>query len=140
MNNKVKRTGTASSIPGGILFASFISISFTAAISAIIAYCIHNERITWEQSGYWIMGMLVVSAFIGGKCAFGLVKRQRAMIAIMSGVLYWGVLLCLTALFFGGDYSAIWETAGLIGAGCITSALIPATNNRKQSKKPKRYL
>ena len=140
MTIKTKRTGTASSIPAGILCAAFISIIITAALSAIIAYSINHEILTWEQSGYWIMATLLLSAFIGGKCAFGLVKRQRVMVAIMSGVLYWGILLCFTALFFGGDYNTIGETAGIIGAGCITSALIPAVNHRNQSHKTKRYI
>lgn len=140
MNIKAKRTGTASSIPAGILFAAFVSIIITVSVSAIIAYCINRETINWEQAGYLIMGMLLLSSFVGGKCAYGVVKRQRVMVATMAGVLYWALLLSFTALFFGGDYSAILETAGIIGAGCVTSVLIPAGKSGKQSQRAKRSI
>jgi len=62
------------------------------------------------------------------------VKRQKVAICMMSGVLYWGLLLCLSALFFGGDFSAIWETAGMIAAGSGSAALLSAPRKKKPAR------
>lgn len=135
MTTAWKHTGKATSVTKGIAMAAFISIIITAALSAAIAYLLNKEKVTWDQAGYWIMGMLFVSSYVGGKIAYAAIKRQRAAVTMMSGVLYWGLLLCATALFWGGHFDALWETAGIIGAGCGTAALISMPKNRSRRQK-----
>ena len=127
-----KRTGNAKSIPSGLAIASLISMAITFVVSAGIAALLETEKITWTDAGYWIMGMLYLSSFVGSKFAVMFIKRQKLTIIIMTGILYWGLLLCLTALFFGGDFSAIWETAGIIAAGAGSSALISFPFRKKK--------
>jgi len=129
-----KSTGKAKSIPGGLAMSGLISMVITFVLCAAIAGFLEAEKITWMQAGYWIMGMLFLSSFIGSKCAFAAVKRQKVAICMMSGVLYWGLLLCLSALFFGGDFSAIWETAGMIAAGSGSAALLSAPRKKKPAR------
>lgn len=138
MTTITKRTGKASSVSGGMAIAAFASMNTTLILSAVIAKLLDTERITWEQAGYWIMGMLYIASFIGGKSASAAMKRQRVLVCIMSGVLYWGLLLCMTALFFGGKFSAVWETAGMIAAGCGTAALLPEPRKKKHEKRIRR--
>jgi len=128
---KPKQTGKANSVPVGLTMGVSVSIFLTLLLSIIIANFIHKEKITWEQAGYWIMYMLYLSSFIGGKVAYASIKRQRFIITMMAGVLYWGFLLCVTALFFGGKYEAVLVTAGIIGAGCGTAALIQGPTMKK---------
>lgn len=135
MATTLKHTGKANSIPAGLAIAVSVSMMITFLLSATIAMLLNTEKITWIQAGYWIMGMLFSASFIGGKCAVASIKRQRLMISIMSGILYWGLLLCVTALFFGGKFGAVWETAGLIGAGSGTAVLISGTSRKKNRKK-----
>jgi len=134
MTTTIKHAGKASSIPGGMAIAASISIIITIASSAVIANFLNTEKITCEQAGYWIMGMLFLASFIGGKCAFAAIKRQRIAVSIMSGALYWGLLLCITALFFGGNFSAVWETAGMIAAGSGSAALLSVPVKRNYRK------
>ena len=136
MKKMINPTGKAKSIPKGMTIAVLIGMSSTLAMSAAIAIALNNESITWQQAGFWIMGMLFVASFISGKCAYLTIKRQRFAVSIMSGVLYWGILLCITALFFGGKFGAVLETAGVIGAGCCSSALLmlPSSNNLHRRK------
>ena len=129
------RTGKASSISGGMAIAAFLSMITTLILSAVIAKLLDVERITWEQAGYWIMGLLYIASFIGGKSASAAIKRQKVLICIMSGVLYWGLMLCITALFFGAKFTAVWETAGMIAAGCGTAALLPEAHKKKHEKR-----
>lgn len=135
MATRIKPTGKTNSVPGGLAIAAFVSMMITFTLSAIIAGLLNTEKITWMQAGYWIMGMLFLASFVGGECAFVSIKRQRFAISIMSGVLYWGLLLCVTALFFGGDFGAVWETAGIIGAGSGVAALISVPKRKKYRKK-----
>ena len=130
------RTGTAGSIAKGMTIAATISIMITIIGSTIIASCLYFEKITWEYAGYWIMGMLFLASFIGGKSAHAVIKRQRIAVSLMASLLYWGILLCTTALFFGGNFGPMLETAAIILAGCITSAVVlttPSKNNRRKN-------
>lgn len=137
MSTTIKHTGKAVSIPGGMAISAAVSILTTLIMSAAVASFLNTEKITWEQAGYWIMGMLFSAAFLGGKCSISVIKRQRLAVSIMSGLLYWGLLLCITALFFGGSFEAIWETGGIIAAGCCTAAMITLPKNQKYRKNTK---
>lgn len=135
MKTMIRHTGKAKSIPAGMGIAASVSMFVTLGSSAALAGALNAEKVTWEQAGYWIMGMLFLSTFLGAKCAFAAIKRQRAVVSVMLGVLYWGILLCVTALFFGGKFGAVWETAGVIAAGCGTSALVFRTKNKRMGRK-----
>lgn len=135
MENRIRSSGKASSVPGGLAIAVFVSMITTVVSSALIANALNQETITWTQAGYWIMGMLFIASLIGAKCAFAAIKRQRMVVSMMSGVLYWGILLCITALFFGGKFGAVWETAGLVGAGSAVAALLSLPRTGKNQRK-----
>ncbi len=131
MINRIKYTGRASSIPGGIAMAAAVSMTTTVVLSAIIANFLNNEKLTWEQAGYWIMGMLYFASFAGTKFAVAVVKRQKFAISIMTGALNWGVLLCITALLFGGNFGAVWVTFGIIVAGSCSAAMLTFGQKKK---------
>jgi len=135
MTAAIKHTGRACSIQVGMAISTSISMSVTLIISAIIAGLLHTEKITWTQAGYWIMGMLFMASFLAGKIAIAAIKRQRIAVTIMAGVVYWGMLLGMTALFFGGEFGAVWETACIIGAGCGTAGLISGPERKKQRRR-----
>ena len=138
MHNTSAPTGKAVSIFKGMMIAGTVSITTTIMLTATIANYLNKEKITWEEAGYWIMLMLFLSAFSGGKCAYATIKRQKIAVSLMSGFLYWGILLCCTALFFGGNYDALLETSGIIVAGCLTAALLFPSfpkNNRRNRKR-----
>ncbi len=138
MLEMIKQTGKAASVTKSMVYAAAVSMIVTILLSMAIAHSLNAEWITWEQAGYWIMGMLFAASFISCKCAIVLIKRQRFAISIMSGIVYWGLLLIITALLWGGDFSAVWETAGLIAAGSGCSALITMPFKRKKSINLKR--
>lgn len=130
-----RQTGKARSVPAGMAIGGTASMMTTFLLSAVIAHALNSERITWEQAGYWIMFLLFISSFIGSKSAAAAIKRQRIIVSVMAGVLYWGILLCITALFFGGNFDAVGVTAGIILAGCGTAALITLPKRKKLSPK-----
>ena len=134
MTSLMKRSGKTGSIAEGLLFSAIISTAITFLISVLLASLLNKEKITWEQAGYWIMCMLFAASFIGAKTAVLVVKRQAIVIALMSGILFWGLLLCITALFFGGNWSSVWETAAIITAGWGTAVLLGIKKRGKQGR------
>ena len=138
MISAIRPTGTARSFPVGTLLAGFVSMIITFILGSIIAKSIHIEKITWEQAGYWIMITIFVASFLGGKYAIKLIKHQNLMISIAAGIIYWGLLLCITALFFGGKFDAVLETAGIILSGSVSAALISKPKRKKTTTRIKR--
>lgn len=135
MTKGIQRSGKAKSIPEGLAFAVFVSGTITLVLSATLATFLNNGRITWEKTGYWIMVMLLTASYIGGRCAYAVIKRQRVIVSLMAGMVYWVLLLCITALFFGGDFDAVMETAALIVAGSAISAFTFMPNKKKSGKR-----
>ena len=125
------RTGKAVSVPTGLFFSLLVNIFLTITVIAVIAILLLHNRITWNDTGYWIMAMLLVSSFAGSKIAIETIKTQRYLVSLMAGVLYWMMLLCITALFFGGNYCSIFETGALIISGSVTAALLQLPQKRR---------
>lgn len=133
----MKQTGKAKSVPEGIIIATIISIIETMLLSFIIAYSLNTELITWEQAGYWIMIVLFIVSFSGAKCAITTVRRQRVLLSIMSGTVYWGILLCISALLWNNGFEAVWETGSVIIAGCGAACFIsmPTRNKHRNNRR-----
>ena len=127
---KSTRSGKAMSVPLGLGISLAAEIILTITAISIISILVHQNKLAWNSIGYGIMITLLITSFLGSKVAIATVKRQYLLISIMSGVLYWSFLLCVTALFFGGNFSSIIETAILIISGSITAVLL-----RKQKRK-----
>lgn len=130
MTVKIKHNEKAKSVPAALMISASVSIILTLLLSAFIAYGLNTEYISWEQAGYWIMGMLLITSFIGCKYTISALKRQKIVVSALSGILYWGILLLITALFFGGDYDAEWVTAGVIMAGSGCAVLLTKTSRK----------
>ena len=138
MGDRPKFTGKAGAVPSGILTGGIVSMIITLLFSGVIAYALSDEKMTWQDAGYWIMGMLFAASYTGAKCSYMLIKRQRGPVSLMTGFLYWGMLLCTTALFFGGNYSSLWETVGIIVAGCGCAVLIKMPDGKKRGRRFRR--
>lgn len=124
------KTGKAMSVPAGLGLSLVVNVSITSMAVAIITILLNYNSITWENTGYWIMGMLLISSYFGGKVAINSIKTQVYIVSLMSGILYWMFMLCITALFFGGQYNSIFETGVLIIAGSISAALLHLPKKR----------
>lgn len=134
-----KRNGRASSIPAGLVYGTGISVGITLIMSAAFGKLMDCEKLTWEQTGYGVLCMLLVSSFTGAVISCKRIRRQKLLVCGMSGISYFAVLICVTALFFGGQYEAVGVTAGLIAAGCAVAALWEAPRSRGGKGRNKKY-
>lgn len=129
VSNK-KITGRATSLPAGLAIGAGCSLAATLILTALLAKLVESETLPVERVGYGIMVLLIVSAFAGAMVAFGRIKRQRVLVCIASGGIYFAMLLSVTALFFGGQYSGVGTTALLVLAGSGTAALLGLRQGR----------
>jgi hypothetical protein len=120
------------SVQRGVALSGAVSLVITMLMSVLLAKLLDCQRLNWEQAGYWIMAMLFAAAFAGGKVGIAAIRRQRLAVSAMCGLLYWGLLLCMTALFFGGNFNAVPETALIIiaGSGCAAMVSLPQKKGR----------
>ena len=129
----------ATSIPVGISWGLTLGCSIILLGSITIAKLLDTQVIQWNQAGYWIMFMLLTASFSGAQITAGKIKRKYLQISFVFGFVLWVILLGLTAIFFGGQYSGAAVTAGLIITGSICAGLLHQTRNNKTSKKKTKY-
>ena len=131
-------SGRAMSIPKGLALGNGISLGLTVLLSLGLAGLISRERLRWEQIGYGIFIILFFSALLGAAVSVNAVKRQRLMIAMSAGVLFWATLIALTALFFGGQYDGMLVTGLIILAASGTVALLGLRREKRKGTSPYR--
>lgn len=133
VNHKV--TGTASSMAGGLAVGWLIGLLLTIAGSVLSALLILKEMIGESSIGYCVMFIVVIASALSAGTAVQRVKRRRAYVCILSGLLYYGTLLSMTALFFGGQYHGMGVTALLVAAGCGTVLLLGLKGEGRGTRK-----
>ena len=135
-----KRTGTTLSIPYGIALGVCAALCTTVSCSAITAKMVDQQWIHHNHIGYAIMVFLLLAAWIGTRISYKKIKRQKVLVCMLTGIAFYGILLCITAIFFGGQYSGVGETGLLILGGTLLSALPEHSNkSRKIYGKRKKY-
>lgn len=117
-----KPTGTASSVPAALAYGGLMSLATTMVLTAITAKLVDSGIIIWGNVGYAVLGILLISSWLGATITAGKIKRQRLLSCMAAGGVYFGVLLLMTALFFGGKYSGVIETGLLILCGSVLAA------------------
>ena len=124
--------GRAASVPAGLIGAAGFSIAVTLAVSALGAYLVSKEWIGVQQIGIWAMATLILSSVIGGLTAAERIKRLRFQMALMHGLIYYLMLLCLTLLLFGGKYTGMGTTFALIGIGSLIGGVLSKREKGKR--------
>ena len=116
--------GRAVSLPAGLSGAVGISMVATVAASALGAYLVSIEWIAEQHIGIWSMGTLILSSVMGGMTAAQRIKRLRIQMALLNGMIYFLMLLCLTLLVFGGKITGMGTTLVLIGIGSVGGGML----------------
>lgn len=123
------------SMPAGLAVGAAASLGMTLLSAAILAKLVDMETVAWENIGYGIVILLVLASFFGAMTAYAKIKRQRLLVCGVSGVIYFGILLAITALFFGGQYEAVGVTAGLVFGGSACAWLLGLRGGGSKNRK-----
>ena len=134
MSTVRKHTGRASSVPGGLAMGAVVSMAVTGGLTALLAGLLDREMMQWEMVGYGSLTVVMLSSFLGAVTACVKIRRQRMLVCLMAGMVYLGILLAMTALFFGGQYQAVGVTALLVLGGTMCAALTGAGKGRVRKK------
>lgn len=121
-----KATGKAMSIPGGLAVGVTTSLITMMLCICLLAALIDREVLQWKQIGYGIMLVLLASSAIGSVVSCHKIKHQILLVGVLSGSIFYMMLLGITALFFGGQYEAVGVTALLTIGGSIAASLLTA--------------
>ena len=125
-----KPSGRASSMVGGLSAGLIGSATITAALAALSAKMVDLQWIGVKDIGYCAMVILIVAPFTGTCIAQNRIKRQRLVVSVISGSLYFLMLMGMTALFFGGQYEAVGVTLLLVFCGTALTLLARERKNR----------
>ena len=131
-----KPTGRAVSVPVGLGWGLLTSVVITLSGCLLTAHLINREILSWEQSGYSVMAILLFSAWAGAAVTAGKIKRRKAMMCLGAGTSYFLLLMAMTALFFGGHYSGVGETGLMIFCGS-TLGILTGIREKRGRNTPK---
>ena len=132
VNQKV--TGTAWGVPAGLAFGGVVSLILTGILSALAALLVLGGKISPNGIGYCSMVILLLSAAAGAAAAIGRIKRCRFQVCMAAGLVYYGCLLGITALFFGGIYHGMGVTALMVLCGSGLVALLGSGAGKPQGR------
>lgn len=133
---KQKPTGRTMSMPGGLAFGGLCSLVVTVVCAAFLAWLVSEEKVPEQGIGYGVMVLLILASFLGSMVSWSKIRRQRMVVCLLSGVVFFGMLLGITALFFGGQYSAVGVTALLVLCG-NGLAVLTGLGKGSAGKRPK---
>lgn len=138
MTSKSKMTGRAVSIPAGLAQGWAVAAGVMLGMAALLALLIHTERMAMEDLGYGMTAMYLLSSFLGALAACIRIKRQQMLMGLLAGAVQFGFLLLVTALFFGGQYDAVWVAGLLIFLGSAAAGAIGIRQGRGGGRRRRR--
>ena len=120
---KFKR-GKTVSLPEGILTGGVTGLAVSVAGAMLAGKMLDKEWISMDVIGPAAMVILLLSGFVGAQMAWMQVRRQRAAVCLGAGAAYYLMLLAMTAVFFGGQYSGMGIAALMVLAGSGSVVLL----------------
>ena len=116
----VKSKGKTS-IPVAIAISLGICLLITFAGIVITTTLISKEAIRPAQCNTAIHIIHFISALVGTLAVNGIVKGKMVPVSAILSVAYLAILLAITAVFLGGQYSNVLTTLIMVLSGCIAS-------------------
>ncbi|MBQ3541868.1 MAG: TIGR04086 family membrane protein [Oscillospiraceae bacterium] len=131
-------TGRSSGVSVGILIGVLVCVGVTLIATVILAWLITAEKMGESAVGYGAMVALLLSAILGSWTASAKIGRLRTQVCLITGGIYYLVLLSITALFFGGQYQGMGVAAILVIAGSGVTALLGIREKKSRKNKIKK--
>lgn len=130
MKTSKTRNGKAMSFMAGYTTSLAVMLALTAAAAMILARLMEKGTAGDDSIGYYVMGTLVMIAFAGSTIGAMKIKHRLYAVCLGCGLAYWGALLTITMLMFGGEYGAVLEMGSMIMIGS-TLAILPIMARKK---------
>lgn len=128
-----KSRNVETTIPLGIGFGVAACLIVTV-LGAIIGATLVDKQVVAEQGiGYVALVILVFSAATGAWTAMHKLKRKKMQMCLLTGLCYYGILLAITGILFGGRYESMGITALAVLAGAGVVALLGSRGERSST-------
>lgn len=128
-----KAQGRASSVPVGLVAGATVSIFVTVMICIIGAWLISSEILPQKHIGYCAILALLAGAMMGAMTAWKKVQRQRLMVCLLSGGVYYALLAAITIAFFDGSFQGMGVTFATVLLGCVAAALLTNRTHKRKT-------
>ena len=137
MTSNKKPTGRASSVQSGLTWGIVTGMIVSVCAVGVTGKLILSGVMQWDSVGYIIMCILLCASFLSAVISCAKIRRQFLLVCGLSGMLYFGILLAITALFFGGQYEAVGPTAAMVfaGSGCAAIMQYHDKGRRKDGRR-----
>lgn len=119
-----KPTGRAVSMAAGLGIGAGFALIWSILGAMITAKILDTEMMPESAIGYSAAIILATASFGAAMIAYGKIQRLRTVVCLVSGGIYFLMLLCVTALMFGGQYAGVGVTALMILAGSGAAAVL----------------
>ncbi len=128
-----------SSVPVGLAVSLAVSLLLTILGTVLITFMIAGESMAPESVGYGSLLTLVLASIAGAVTIVKTVGQKPLVMCLASGGIYFLCLLCMTALFFGGEYQGIPATALAVFGSCTAVALLTLRTTAGPKRKHTKY-
>ena len=129
----MKNTG---SIPMAVLFGVCMSLLVTVLGSGGVSFLIHREVLSETAMIYGVIILLLISSYMGGVTGYRKVNEKRLLVSMLTALIYFLILMIMTAIVFEGKYSGIGVTGMVIFCGAALAAL-PKKERSREGKRHK---
>lgn len=131
------RNGRTMPLAMGAAVGALYGFLWTMAASALLSWAVHRQWLEMEFIGYGSMVILLTASVLAALIGYRKVKCRRVLVCISSGAGYMLMLLAMTALFFGGQYSGVEVTACLVFGGSLAAVFIGMESEKGSRKRHK---
>ena len=119
-----KVRGRATPMLVGIGWGVVTAVAIAFLLVAVLVWLVLANKIDSEHLGYYIMGILLLSSFLGAMVSSQKIKRRWLLVSAVVGVIYYFFLLLMTAFVFGGHFRGVGVTGAMIMLGCVASGVL----------------
>ncbi len=127
------------SVPLGLGLGIAVSIGITLLAAVILAVLVDSQTMHPESVSTGIYIALVLASAAGTLTALAAVKQQLLLVSVLLGAVYLGMLLSMTALFFGGEYKGQGTAAVTVFGTCLAISLLQLRTGHRRKPRALRY-
>lgn len=123
-----------------VCFGCLAALMITIGSVAVLAWLVSDEILKEVAIGYGVAATVVLSVLFGCVIASSMAGQGRLLVSMSTGAMYMLVMMGITALFFGGQYSGIGQTALLVMCAALCWWLLKFKGKKSINySKQKRY-
>lgn len=126
-------------IPGGLALGILVSTVITLIGAAILAWLIAGGTVGEGSTPAGAATVQLISAALGALTATLCIRKMRLQMSLLSGLIYYLVLMGMNALFFDGEYAGMGLAALMVLIGCGIIAFLPTKAVRTGKKRRRAY-